>query len=83
MFITSSVPFRFTYKFYYNNTSLRPHQAEIEGDMEEYSINYIGDVKSENWPRRRGPYLQFLTYFVNFDTSVWMLLEQVDDCEEI
>jgi hypothetical protein len=64
-------------------TSLRPHQAEIEGDMEEYAINYIDDVKLDNWPRRRGPYLQFLTYFVNFDTPEWMLLEQVDDCEEL
>ncbi len=39
-------------------TSLRPHQVEI-GDMEEYAINYIDDVKLDNWPRRRGPYLQF------------------------
>jgi hypothetical protein len=64
-------------------TSLRPHQAEIEGDMEEYAINYIDDVKLDNWPRRRGLYLQFLTYFINFDTPEWMLLEQVDDCEEL
>jgi hypothetical protein len=55
-------------------TSLRSHQAEIEGDMEEYAINYIDDVKLDNWPRRRGPYLQFLTYFANFDTPKWMLL---------
>ena len=27
-------------------TSLRPHQAETEGDMEEYAINYIDYV---NW----------------------------------
>ena len=66
------------------SASLRPHQAEVEGDMEEYyAINYIDDVKLDNWPRRRGPYLQFLTYFVNFDTPEWMLLEQVDDCEEL
>ena len=64
-------------------TSLRPHQAEIEGDMEEYAINYIDDVKLDTWPRRRGLYLQFLTYFFNFDTLEWMLLEQVDDCEEL
>ena len=64
-------------------TSLRPHQAEIEGDMEEYAINYIDDVKIDNWQRRRGLYLQFLTYFINFDTPEWMLLEQIDDCEEL
>jgi len=27
--------------------------------------------------------LQFSTYFVNFDTPEWMLLEHVDDCEEL
>ena len=32
--------------------------------MEEYAINYIDDVKLDNWPRRRGPYLQFLTYLL-------------------
>jgi len=49
-------------------TSLRPHQAEIEGDNEEYGdfIKFIVDVKIDNWPRRRGPYLQFLTHFVSF-----------------
>jgi hypothetical protein len=51
--------------------------------MEEYAINYIDDVKLDTWPRRRGLYLQFLTYFINFDTPEWMLLEQVDDCEEL
>ena len=63
-------------------TSLRTHQAEIEGDMEEYAFNYIDDVKLDNLPRRRGPYLQFFTYVVNFDTPECMLVEQVDDFEE-
>ena len=27
------------------STSLRPHQAEIEGDHEEYAVDYISDVK--------------------------------------
>jgi hypothetical protein len=40
--------------------SLRPHQAEIEGDHGEYSVDYISDVKIDILPRRRGPYLQFL-----------------------
>jgi len=42
-----------------NSTSLRSHHVEIEGDMEEYSMNYIDDVKIDTWPRRRGPCLQF------------------------
>ncbi len=41
---------------------LRPHQAEIEGDHEEYEMEYIFDVNIDSWPiRRRGPYLQFIT----------------------
>ena len=50
-----------------SSTSLRPHQAEIEGDHEEYAVDFISDVKIDNWPRRRGPYLQFLTNFVSSD----------------
>ena len=65
------------------STSLRPHQAEIEGDHEEYAVDYISDVKIDNWPRMRGPYLQFLTHFVSFDIPEWLLLEQVDDCEQL
>ena len=29
-----------------------------------------------------GLYLQFLTHFVGYDVPKWMLLEQVDDCEQ-
>ncbi len=50
-----------------SSTSLRPHQAEIEGDHEEFAVDFISDVKIDNWTRRRGPYLQFLTHFVSFD----------------
>ena len=51
--------------------------------MEDYAINYTNDVKIYTWSRRRGPYLKFLTYFVNSHTPEWMLLKQVDDCEEL
>ena len=66
-----------------SSTSLRPHQAEIEGDHEEYVVDYISDVKIDKWPRRRGSYLQFLTHFVSFYIPEWLLLEQVDDCEQL
>jgi hypothetical protein len=66
-----------------SSTSIRNHQAEIEDDHEEYAIDLISDVKIDNWPRRRGPYLQFLTHFVSFDIPEWLLLEQVDDCEQL
>ncbi len=38
-----------------SSTSLRPHQAEIEGDHKEYAVNFISVVKINNWSRRRGP----------------------------
>ncbi len=66
-----------------SSTSLRPHQAEIEGDHEEYAVDFILDVEINNWPRRRGPYFSILTHFVSFDIPEWMVLEQVDDCEQL
>ena len=65
-----------------SSTSLKPHQAKNEGDHEEYAVDHISNVKIDNWPRRRGPYVQFLTHFVSFDIPEWLLLEQVDDCEQ-
>ncbi len=65
-----------------SSTSLRPHQVEIEGDHEEYAIDYIFDVEIDNWPKRRGILLQFFTHFVSFDILEWLLLEQVDECEQ-
>ncbi len=50
-----------------SSTSLPPHQAKIEADREEYVVDFISDFKIDNWPRRRGPYLHFLTHFVSFD----------------
>jgi hypothetical protein len=64
-------------------TPLRPHQAKIEGDHEEYAVDFISDVKIDIWQRRRGLHLQFLTHFVSFDILEWILLEQVDDCEQL
>ena len=65
-----------------SSASLRPNQAEIEDDHGEYVVDYIYDVnKIDNGPRRRGPYLQFLTHSVSFDIPEWLLLEQVDECE--
>jgi hypothetical protein len=62
---------------------LRPHQTSIEGDHEEYAVNFISDVQIDNWSRRRGPFLQFLTHFVSFDILKWMPLEQDDNCEQL
>jgi hypothetical protein len=65
------------------STPLRHRPAEIESDHNEYAIDFISDVKIDNWPSRRGLYLQFLTHFVGYDVPEWMLLEQVDDCEQL
>ena len=37
-----------------SSTSLRPHQAEIEGDHKKYGVDFISDVKIHNRPRKRG-----------------------------
>ena len=66
-----------------NPTPLRNQPAEIEGDQNEYAIDYISDVKVDKWPNRRGLYLQFLTHFVGYDVPEWMSLEQLDDCEQL
>ena len=66
-----------------SSTPSRAQPTDIEGDEQEYPIDYIADVKVDSWPRRRGPYLQFLTHFVGYDAPEWMLLEQVDDCEQL
>jgi hypothetical protein len=55
----------------------------MESDHNEYAIDFISGVKVDNWPSRRGLYLQFLTHFVGYDVPKWMLLEQVDDCEQL
>jgi hypothetical protein len=66
-----------------NSTPLRLQHVEVESDHDEYAIDFISDAKVDNWPNRRGLYLQFLTHFVGYDVPKWMLLEQVDDCEQL
>jgi hypothetical protein len=67
----------------YNRTHLRHQPAEIESDHNEYAIDFISYAKVDNLPHRRGPYLQFLAHFVGYDVPEWILLEQVDDCEQL
>ena len=42
-----------------NSTLLRHQPAEIQSDHNEYAVDYISDAKVDNWPNRRGLYLQF------------------------
>ena len=62
---------------------MRHQPAEIESGHNEYAIDYISCVKIGNWHNRRGPYLQILTHFVGYNVVEWMLLEQVDNCEQL
>ena len=66
-----------------NSSPLRHRPVGIESGHNEYAIDFISDVKAENWPNRRGLYFRFLTHFVGYDVHAWMLLEQVDDCEQL
>ena len=50
-----------------NPIPLRHQLTEIESDHNEHAIDYILDVKIGIRPNRRGPYLQFLTRFVEYD----------------
>ena len=34
-----------------SSTSLRPHRAEIERDHKECAVDYVSDVKIDNWPK--------------------------------
>ena len=54
-----------------------------KGDREKYAINFSSGGKIVNWPRRKGPYLHFLTHSVSFDVPEWMLLDEVDKCEQL
>ena len=65
-----------------NLTTLRHQPVQIEIDHNENAIDYISDAKVDHWPNSRGLYLQFLTHFVGYGVPEWMLLEQVDDCEQ-
>jgi len=65
------------------STPLRHQPAEIGSDDDEYANDLIFDAKVDNWPNRRGLYFQFFTHFVGYDVTEWMLLEQVDDCEQL
>ena len=64
----------------YKSTPLRHRPPKIESAHNEYALDFISDAKIDNWPYRRGLYLQFLTHFVGCDILEVMLIELVDDC---
>ena len=66
-----------------NSTPLRHRHVEIESDHNEYAIDFISYAKVDNWPHRRGLYIQFSTHFVGYDVPEWMLLKRFDDCEQL
>ena len=42
-------------------------------------VEKITEVKLDTWPRRRGLYVLFKTYYTGFDLPEWSLLELLDD----
>jgi hypothetical protein len=66
-----------------NSTPLRHQLVEIESNRNEYAIVFFSDAKVDNWPTRRGLYLQFLTHFVRYDVPEWISLEQFNDREQL
>ena len=52
-------------------------------DEEFYGVEKITEVKLGSWPRRRGQYVLFKTYYKGDDTPAWTLLELIDETEAL
>ena len=52
-------------------------------DEEFYGVEKITEVKLGSWPRRRGLYVLFKTYYKGDDVPQWTLLELIDDTEAL
>lgn len=52
-------------------------------DEEFYGVDKIVEVKLGSWPRRRGQYVLFKTYYKGDDVPTWTLLELIDDTEAL
>ena len=63
-----------------SETPLRSRPVDAVDDDMEYRVDYISDVKLDNWPRRRGLQVLFLTHYVGYNDPEWTLLDLIDDC---
>ena len=48
-------------------------------DEEFYGVEKITEVKLGSWPKRRGLYVLFKTYYKGYDVPEWSLLELIDE----
>ena len=62
-----------------SDTPLRVLPVDAVDDDTDYGIEKITEVKLDNWPRRRGLYVLFKTYYTGYDHPEWSLLELLDD----
>jgi hypothetical protein len=62
-----------------SDTPLRVLPVDAVDDDTDYGIEKITEVKLDSWPRRRGLYVLFKTYYKGYDHPEWSLLELLDD----
>ena len=46
-------------------------------------MDRVTDVHLAKWPGKRGPHLQFMTFYQGYDTPKWSLLYDVDDTQAL
>ena len=61
------------------DTPLRVLPVDAVDDDTDYVVDRIVEVKLDKWPRRRGLYVLFKTYYSRYDLPEWSLLELLDD----
>ena len=54
-------------------------EADPEVTDELFWVERITDVRLAAWPGKRGPHLQFMTFYPGYDAPEWSLLYDVDD----
>ena len=66
-----------------SDTPLRVLPADAADDDTDYVVDIIVEVKLDKWPRRRGLYVLFKTYYSGYDLPEWSLLELLDDTKAL
>ena len=63
-----------------SDTPLRILPVDAVNDDTDYGVDrIIVEVKLDKWPKRRGLYVLFKTYYTGYDVPEWSLLELLDD----
>lgn len=67
----------------HTDTPLREMPVDAIDDETDYQIDKITEVKLAHWPRRRGLYVLFKTYYAGYDLPEWSLLELLNDTQAL